>query len=86
MFEPTHEQGYLALEIVQEARRKESKGSFVSTSEDLRLPAQLYTLRKKAGTDPAILNKISQLLSDGKCAEARQAMEAIQRPEAKPSA
>ena len=78
MFEPTHEQGYLALEIVQEARRKEGGGKFPFSAEDLRLPARLYAFRKTPAMDSVALDKISQLLNAGKCGEAKQALDALQ--------
>ncbi len=85
MFEPTHENGYRALEILQEARKKEGGGKFSFTAEDLRLPAQLYALRKKPGADSAALDKVSQLLNEGKCGEARKAMEGMGSVETKPA-
>ena len=78
MFEPTHEQGYLALEIVQEVRRKEGGGKFPFTAQDLRLPSRLYALRKTPAMESVALDKISQLLSAGKCGEAKQALDALQ--------
>jgi len=85
MFEPTHEQGYRSLEIVQEARRKEGGGKFPFVAEDLRLPARLYALRKKPGMDAAALDRISDLLSQGKCGEAKEALDALAPAEAKPA-
>ena len=85
MFEPTHEHGYRSLEIVQEARRKEGGGKFPFSLEDLRLPARLYAFRKKPGVDPALLEKISALLNQGKCSEAKQALDALTQEEAKPA-
>ena len=85
MFEPTHEHGYRSLEIVQEARKKEGGGKFPFAPEDLRLPARLYALRKKVGTDPAVLDKISDLLRSGKCAEAKQALDGLVPADVKPA-
>ena len=85
MFEPTHERGYQSLEIVQEARKKEGGGKFPFTAEDLRLPARLYALRKKPGMDPAALEKISELLNQGKCTEASQALDAMNPEKAQPA-
>jgi len=85
MFEPTHEHGYRSLEIVQEARKKEGGGKFPFAPEDLRLPARLYALRKKVGTDPAVLDKISDLLRSGKCAEAKQALDGLAPADVKPA-
>jgi hypothetical protein len=46
IIEPTEEFGYQYLEIVQDARRGMDDSGFVFTSEDLRLPLQLFSLRK----------------------------------------
>ncbi len=72
MIEPTHEFGYKFLEIIQQARKKELGDAFRFSADDLRLPGRLYTLRKKGGVHPDQMNKISQLLTDGNCREARQ--------------
>jgi hypothetical protein len=76
MIEPTHEFGYTFLEVIQEERRRELGDGFVFSAEDLRLPAQLFTLRKK-GTVPADqLEEIAGLLAAGKCQEARLRLQA----------
>ena len=77
VIEPTHEDGYDALEAVQDARRKELGEKFVFTAADLRLPAQLYKLRKQGGAPSAELDRISRLLGEGKCAEAAYALESL---------
>ena len=79
IFEPTYESGYQALEIVQEARRKEAPG-FVFTAEDLRLPVRLLELRRKGGVEAEALEKISRLLAEGKCGEARKQLDAAGAP------
>jgi hypothetical protein len=75
MIEPTHEFGYTFLEIVQQARRKASGGAFAFTADDLRLPARLLALRRKADVPTSELDHISQLLNNGACAEARRLLD-----------
>jgi len=70
VIEPTHEDGYDALEAIQEARRKELGEKFTFTAEDLRLPARLLSLRKSGLNSKADLDRISILLANGQCAEA----------------
>lgn len=77
MIEPTHEFGYLFLEIVQQSRREELGPEFASSVQDLRLPACLYELRQSAAVDRVELDRISELLSHGKAAQARVAMDRI---------
>jgi hypothetical protein len=71
IIEPTHEFGYLFLEIIQEARREEAGGMFPFTAEDLRLPERLYRLRKADGADDRALDRVSAWLSDGDTRRAR---------------
>ena len=75
VIEPTHEDGYAALEAIQDARRKELGDSFTFTADDLRLPAKLLKLRKQRGADTANLEKISALLANGHPAEAKKMLE-----------
>ena len=79
MIEPTHEFGYKFLEIVQQAKRKELGKDFNFTAEDLRLPARLYALRKKGGVPAADLDRISQLLNEGACSEARKLLDTLEK-------
>lgn len=79
MIEPTHEFGYTFLEIIQQARRNELSQAFPFTAEDLRLPARLYALRKKGTVPAAELDRISQLLNQGACSEARRRLDARER-------
>ena len=81
VIEPTHEDGYSALEAVQEARRKELGEAFTFTAEDLRLPAQLYKLRTHGKVPAAELDLISRLLDEGKCAEAARSLESLSSAE-----
>ncbi|MBZ0292597.1 MAG: glycoside hydrolase family 99-like domain-containing protein [Anaerolineae bacterium] len=46
MIEPTEETGYQYLEIVQETRQSLDSEDFQFTADDLRLPLQLFNLRK----------------------------------------
>jgi hypothetical protein len=79
MIEPTHEFGYIFLEIIQQTRRKELGGTFTFIPEDLRLPARLYALRKKGTAPIAELDHISQLLNEGACSEARKLLDAQEK-------
>jgi len=71
VIEPTHEDGYAALEAVQDARRKELGDAFNFTADDLRLPAQLFALRKQAGVAKEKLDAVASLLAAGDCQAAR---------------
>ena len=77
MIEPTHEFGYKFLEVIQQARKKEIGDAFKFSADDLRLPGRLYNLRKKGSASTEQMNKISQLLNDGKCPEARQELDKL---------
>ncbi|MEI8340517.1 MAG: hypothetical protein WCH43_03150 [Verrucomicrobiota bacterium] len=77
MIEPTHEFGYTFLEVIQQARRNELGSSFTFTADDLRLPARLYALRKQKTAPAASLDRISQLLNNGACKEARQELDKL---------
>jgi hypothetical protein len=70
VIEPTHEDGYDALEAIQEVRRRELGEKFTFTPEDLRLPARLLALRKANIVPKADLDRISTLLGNGRCSEA----------------
>lgn len=73
--EPTVRNGYRYLEMVQAALP--TQGAF--TPEDLRLPVKLYTLRKQVAGDATLvarLQKASDLLFAGKCADARALLDA----------
>jgi len=80
VIEPTHEDSYAALEAVQEARRKELGEVFDLTPDDLRLPARLYALRQRRGGPVGELDRVSSLLSAGRCAEARSLLDALDGP------
>jgi hypothetical protein len=72
VIEPTHEDGYSALEAIQDARRKELGDAFTFTAEDLRLPARLLALRKAGNASKQELDRISGLLRAGQCREAKE--------------
>jgi hypothetical protein len=78
ILEPTHEFGYLFLEILQQTRREELGEAFPFTAEDLRLPARLLALRRQGGTSDAELDQIATLLATGQCEEARHQLEVLE--------
>ena len=64
MFEPTHEFGYLFLEILQEQCRPRQPELSTVSKEDLRLPARLLALRVKGLPDEP-LDRVAGLLARG---------------------
>lgn len=79
MIEPTHEFGYKFLEVIQQARRSELGEAFPFRAADLQLPARLYSLRKM-GTAPAgDLDFIAKLLDTGRCDQARQELDKLDK-------
>lgn len=80
MIEPTHEFGYSFLEIIQAARRAEQGEAFRFTAEDLRLPARLLALRQGGALPAAPLEAIADLLRQGRCADARAALDRLAAP------
>jgi hypothetical protein len=76
MIEPTYEFGYTFLEVIQQERAEELAPLFPFTPDDLRLPTQLFFLRKAGTTPDATLDQISQWLSLGDTASARAAINA----------
>lgn len=79
MFEPTHEFGYLFLEIIQEARRRELGDGFAFDKSHLRLPARLLELRREGEAPTATLDRIAMLLASGEPERAREAIERLER-------
>jgi hypothetical protein len=77
MIEPTHEFGYLFLEIIQELRRAEAGSAISFNSDDLRLPARLLELRRTQRGDEG-LDQIARDLASGRVAEARRGIEALE--------
>ncbi|MEM1424288.1 MAG: immunoglobulin domain-containing protein [Planctomycetota bacterium] len=77
MLEPTVQFGYTFLEIVQEAMAREKGPLFTFTPDDLRLPAQLYALRKSGMVDEQTLDLVSQRVNEGDVDEARNLLGAI---------
>ncbi|MEM1329786.1 MAG: hypothetical protein AAGG07_04425 [Planctomycetota bacterium] len=73
MFEPTHEFGYLFLEILQQDMRFRDP-SFRFTAEDLRLPAKLLDARRSSSHSASRLDEISLMLAAGNVAGAREAL------------
>jgi len=80
IIEPTHEDGFDALEAIQEARRKELGGKFTFTAEDLRLPSRLLALRKAGSASKSDLDHISSLLANGQCADAAALLVQAENP------
>lgn len=76
MIEPTHEFGYLFLEIIQEARRREGAAS-IGSAADLRLPARLLELRRDGGVETRELDFIARLLAAGSVEEAARRLESL---------
>jgi hypothetical protein len=77
--EPSREFGYRDLEIVQDFRRKYVDKNFAPKPADLRLPIKLLQQRREASSpgQTTRLDKVSNLLSTGRSAEARRALEDI---------
>ncbi|MCI0711831.1 MAG: glycoside hydrolase family 71/99-like protein [Chloroflexi bacterium] len=71
MIEPAEEYGYQYLEIVQEIRREMSDSDFPFSSEDLRLPLEIFRHRK-AGNETGILDEAFASLLNGNLAHSRQ--------------
>lgn len=66
MIEPTEETGYRYLEIVQETRRilnTTDELDFTFTTEDLRLPLQLFNLRKAYAADTAVQARLDEVFN-----------------------
>ena len=84
VIEPTHEDGYAALEAIQDARRKELGDAFTFTAEDLRLPARLFALRRAGNAEKQELDRISGLLRAGQCLEAEELLNHLESPSADP--
>jgi hypothetical protein len=78
VIEPTHEDGYAALEAIQDARRKELGTAFTFTAEDLRLPARLLALRRAGNAEKQKLDRISGLLRAGQCQEAEELLNGLE--------
>ncbi|MBN2391674.1 MAG: hypothetical protein JXR84_13195, partial [Anaerolineae bacterium] len=60
IIEPTEEFGYRYLEIVQETRRGMADGDFTFAAEDLRLPIQLFNLRREYDGDAAVNARLDE--------------------------
>ena len=76
--EPSVEFGYRDLEVTQEMRRKYIDKGFKYKADDLRLPVQLYRLRRQPGltaAEKARLDGIAKLLFAGQTAEAAKQLE-----------
>jgi hypothetical protein len=58
--EPTEEDGYRYLEMVQETRRASDGAGFAFTADDLRLPLQLFELRNQYASNANVNARLDQ--------------------------
>jgi hypothetical protein len=87
MIEPSVEFGYRDLETTQRLRRKYMDPAFPYTAQDLRLPVQLYLLKKRFRDDPtrrAQLASVSALLVAGRLERARKMLKEITTTQGNP--
>ncbi|MCW3098189.1 MAG: hypothetical protein JWL77_3807 [Chthonomonadaceae bacterium] len=80
--EPSVEFGYRDLETTQRLRKKHIKTRFAYTPQDLRLPVELYLLKKKLASDTKSqtdLKAISDLLFTGKLEQARKRLATLDK-------
>ena len=77
IIEPTEEFGYQYLEIVQETRRSLSESDFAFTAEDLRLPMQLFNLRREYAGDAEVNARLDQVFEAIVEGDLTQAVEII---------
>ncbi|NND95711.1 MAG: hypothetical protein HKN47_00110 [Pirellulaceae bacterium] len=75
--EPSQEFGFRDLEFIQKSRRQHAKADFAYVADDLRIPKQLYELRKSSANQQDNLNTISELIRDGRLTESQAALQAI---------
>ena len=61
--EPTEEFGYQYLEVVQETRRTMEGGDFSFTADDLRLPLQLFKVRKHYAEDTGVQARLDEVFA-----------------------
>lgn len=86
--EPTRALGYQYLEALQKQIETLSKPFNPYAPDDLRLPVQLYELRKRYPRNPEVLRELdraSALLFSSMCEKARVLMESIEKYTLKPS-
>jgi hypothetical protein len=79
IIEPTLQFEYQYLEMVQEARKVTSNGSFTFTSDDLRLPYRLYQLRQKYAADAAVTVELNKAASEMLAGNLEAAAEIIKK-------
>ncbi|MBT3266004.1 hypothetical protein HN371_02570 [Candidatus Poribacteria bacterium] len=80
VIEPTREFGYRYLERVQEARRELDDAPFPYTTDDLRLPARIYGLRKLHAKEDVVLDALraaEEAARRGSMHDAREGVDAI---------
>jgi hypothetical protein len=82
--EPSVEFGYRDLETTQRLRRQHIRTPFAYTAQDLRLPIELYQLKKRLASDPkaqTALKAISNLLFAGELDQTRKRLKAAEKME-----
>ena len=85
IIEPSVETGYRYLEMIQARRRTAIGQSFKYSATDLRLPVDLYILKKKYKDNPFViknLDEVSDLLFSGHLSRARQVLKPYQQLDA----
>ncbi|MGC9395529.1 MAG: glycoside hydrolase family 71/99-like protein [Anaerolineae bacterium] len=78
IIEPTEEFGYQYLEMVQDARRDMADGDFAFTAEDLRLPIQLFNLRREYDGDAAVNVRLDEAFTALIAGDVSAAMDIIE--------
>lgn len=81
IIEPTQEDGYTYLEIIQQVRKNYIDPNFPYTAADLRLPVRLYTLRKENLGNPAVmaqLDTVEDVLFAGDLTGAKKRLDQIE--------
>jgi hypothetical protein len=83
--EPTREHGFRDLETLQRIARAHRGGPFPYQASDLRLPHQIYQLRKRKGSEATrtSLDRVAQMLSKGQVGPARKLLSRLAPPSGK---
>lgn len=69
IIEPTMDFGYQYLEIIQERKKTSIDTTFTGSPDDLKLPLQIFTLRKEHKNNPAVQAKLDVISSLLFCAQ-----------------
>lgn len=80
MIEPTHEFGYKFLEVIQSERKTELGQDFPFQPEDLQLPSELLSIRRKTGVPRETGDRIASLIAAGDCTTAREEIARVNPP------